>query len=312
MSGAIVEIAAAHPVSSASMNQSAPDSDLSSPDSPTECRADPGAHWPAIIVFAVLALLAATGVVWLIIKPGTIDVGRILTALFLALFAVACVIGAWIYWVRLQRRYRLLNGGIEYFDGRQTHEITWKSVTEIYEVISSVKLLGLTVDSPQLRVEFVTSEGVRCQVDKDVQGSDQLAPIVSREANRTLSERARKLLERRQNVPFGCVSLSQSGITVEEPAPKPWWENLKHRFESNVDTRVVVPGEYAWHDVEGIRVVAAVRGDRLSDRTTYNQLQIRVQGRKDPVLIYAIPEFPNFAVFCEVLEELGRPLTQGE
>jgi hypothetical protein len=161
-------------------------------------------------------------------------------------------------------------------------------------------------------VEFVTSEGVRCQVDKNVQGSDQLAPIVSREVNRRLSERARKQLERRQNVPFGCVSLSETGVVIQEPPATAWWEKLKHRFESNVDTSVVVSGEYAWHDVRDIRIVSAVRGDRMSDRTTYNQLQIRVQGRKSPVLIWAVPEFPNFTVFCEVLEQLGRPLTHGE
>jgi hypothetical protein len=168
------------------------------------------------------------------------------------------------------------------------------------------------VDSPQLGVEFVTSEGVRCQIDKSVQGSDQLAPIVSREVNRRLSERAQKRLQRGQSVPFGCVRLSESGVEIREPPPKTWWERLKHRFESNVDTSVVVPGEYAWHDVEGIGAVSAVRGDRMADRTTYNQVQIRVRGRNDPVLICAVPEFPNFTVFCEVLEQLGRPLTHDE
>ena len=177
---------------------------------------------------------------------------------------------------------------------------------------SSVKLLGLTVDSPHLGVAFVTSEGVRCEIDKNVQGADQLAPEVSREVNRRLRERARKKLERRQGVPFGCISLSEAGVTIQELPPKSWWEKLRHRFESNVDTSVVVPGEYAWHDVADIRVVSAVRGDRMSDRTTYNQLQIRVQGRKSPVCSWAVPEFPNFTVFCEVLEQLGRPLTHGK
>lgn len=282
------------------------------PDSPAEFRADPGAYWPMIIVCAVLALLASIGTVWGAIRPGPVDVLRILVPPLLALLAVVCVIGVRYYWVQLHRRYRLVNGGLEYFDGRQQHEIPWKSVTEIYEVISSVKLLGLNVDSPQLGVEFVTTEGVRCQVDKNVQGADQLAPIVSREVNRRLGERARKKLELRKSVRFGCVSLSETGVAVEEPPPKPWWEKLKHRFESNVDTSVVVPGEYVWHDVEGIRVVTAVRGDRMSDLTTYNQVQIRVQRRNDPVLICAIPEFPNFTVFCEVLEQLGRPLSRGE
>jgi hypothetical protein len=290
----------------------ASESDASPPDFPAEFRADPGAHWPMIIVCAVLALLATAGSVWGIIKPDGIVALKVMIPPFLALLAVTCVIGVRYYWVQLRRRYQLIDGGLKYFDGRQLHEIPWKSVTEIYEVISSVKLLGLTLDSPQLGVEFVTSEGVRCQVDKNVQGSDQLAPIVSREVNRRLSERARKKLERRQGVPFGCISLSETGVAIQELPPKPWWEKLKHRFESNVDTGVVVPGEYPWHDVRDIRVVSAVRGDRMADRTTYNQLQIRVQGRKSPVCCWAVPEFPNFTVFCEVLEQLGRPLTQGE
>jgi hypothetical protein len=294
------------------MSEPGSDTDSSLTDTPTEFRADPGAHWPIIIVCAVLALLFTAGAVWGIIKPGPVTVGTFWVPPFLALLAVVCVICVRYFWVQLHRRYRLVQGGLEYFDGRQTHEIPWKSVTEIYEVVFSVKLLGLTVDSPHLGVAFVTSEGVRCEIDKNVQRADQLAPIVSREVNRRLSERARKKLERRQGVPFGCVSLSETGVVIQELPPKPWWEKLKHRFESNVDTSVVVPGEYAWHDVEGIGAVSAVRGDRMADRTTYNQVQIRVRGRNDPVLICAVPEFPNFTVFCEVLEQLGRPLTHDE
>lgn len=179
-----------------------------------EFRADSGAYWPMILVCAVLALLATAGFVWGIIKPGGEIALKVLIPPFLALLAVVCAIGARFYWVQLHRRYRLLKDGLEYFDGRQSHEIPWKSVTEIYEVVFSVQMLGLTVDSPQLGVEFVTSEGVRCQIDKNVQGSDQLAPIVSREVNRRLSQRARKELDRRQSVPFGCVRLSDAGVVM--------------------------------------------------------------------------------------------------
>ncbi len=280
------------------------------PGSLTEFRADPGAHWPAIIVFAVLALLTTAGVVWLIIKPGAVDVARVLTALFLALVGAACVIGAYVFWVRRHRRYRLLDGGLEYFDGRQTHEIAWNSVAEIYEVISSVKLLGLTVDSPQLGVKLVSTEGIGCEIDNNVLGSDTLAPFVSREVNRRLSELARKRLQRRQQVPFGCVRLSEAGIAIEESAPKPWWEVLKDRFSNEDVASSVVQGDYAWQDVRDIRIVPAMRGSRLSEHTKYNELQIRVIDRESPVFVCGIPGFPNFTVFCEVLEQLGRPLTR--
>jgi hypothetical protein len=275
-------------------------------------RADPGAHWPVIIVFFALALLATAGVVWLIVKPGPVNVGRVLTAIFLAGLAAVCIVGARFFWLRLQRRYRLHESGLEYFDGRQTHEISWDDVLEIYEVISSVKLLGLTVDAPQLGVAFVTTEGVRCDIDKSVLGSDQLAPIVSDAVNQSLRKRARRKQPRRQSVPFECVSLSEAGVVIQEPPPRSWWEVLKHRFESNVDTSVVVPGEYVWGDVRDIRVVSAMRGDKLSNHTTYSQLQIRVQVRKSPVFICGIPEFPNFTLFSELLEELKHPLTRAD
>ena len=216
------------------------DSDSSLAENPADFRADPGAYWPMIIVCAVLALLATIGTVWGAIKPGPVDVLRILVPPFLALLAVVCTIGVRYYWLQLHRRYRLVKDGLEYFDGRQTHEVPWKSVSETYEVVFSVKLLGLTVDSPHLGVALVTSEGVRCEIDKNVQGADQLAPIVSREVNRWLSERARKKLERRQGVPFGCISLSETGVAIQEPPPKPW------RFESWRKGETVVVGWGPW------------------------------------------------------------------
>lgn len=219
------------------------DSDLPPIDSQSELCADPGAHWPIIIVCVVLALLAMSGVVWLIVKPGAVDVGRVLIAIFLAGVAALCVVGARFFWLRLQRRYRMHKSGLEYFDGRETHEISWDNVSEIYEVITSVKLLGLTVDAPQLGVAFVTSEGVRCEIDTNIRGSDRLAPLISAAVNGSLRDRARRNRKRRESVPFGCVSLSEAGVVVQELPPKSWWEVLKHRFESNVNTCVVVPGE---------------------------------------------------------------------
>lgn len=275
-----------------------------------EFRAAPGAHWPIIAVFAVLALLCLVGIGWLIIKPGPIDIGRIFTTVVLLILAVVFAIGAGYFWLRLQRRLRLQPGGLEYFDGRQTHRIAWDDVQEIYEVISSVKMLGITVESPQFALALVTSRGVRCDIDKDIQDFQTLGPIVSAEVNRSLSLRARQKLERREFVPFGAVSLSERGVRIQEPAPRPWWEELKQRFEGQTQPRFAQPGEYPWQNVRAIQIVPAIHGSKWADHTTYNQLEI--QGHNSQIYGCPIPLFPNFAVFNVVLAELNHPLVRAE
>jgi hypothetical protein len=261
-------------------------------------------------VLAVLTLLALAGVVWLIIKPGPIDVGRVLTASFLGLLAVGFIIGAGYYWLRLQRRISPQPGGLEYFDGRQSHKISWDDVREIYEVVTSVKMLGITVDSPALGVALVTQSGVRCEIDKNIQGWQTLGPIVSREVNQNLSRRVREQLKRRERVQFGPVGLSLTGIVIQQPTPVPWWETLKQKIDNQPQSRVVVPGEYSWKDVGAIQIAPAMHGDKWADHTTYNQLEI--WGPQAPVYVCPIPVFPNFAVFTEILEALKRPLGKRE
>ena len=55
-------------------------------------------------------------------------------------------------------------------------------------------------------------------------------------------------------------------------------------------------------------VAAHTRGEALSRKISFNQLEIRQRGRKAPVCVYPIPQFPNFAVFSEVMEQLGHPI----
>jgi hypothetical protein len=275
-----------------------------------EFRADPAAHWPIIGVLAVLALLSLVGVGWLIVKPGPVDVGRVLTAVFLFILAGAFLAGLGYYWLRMARWIRLEEKGLTYFDGRQTHNIRWDDVQEVYEVISSVKLLGITVDAPQFALSLVTSGGVRCEIDKDIRGCQTLGPLVSREVNRSLSQRARHKLARRESVPFGAVSLSEAGVRIEEPAALPWWETLKHKLEGQAQPRFAVPGQYAWQQVRAIQIVPAMEGSKWADHTTYNQLQI--QGLTSPLYGCPVPLFPNFAVFTETLDALNRPLVRAE
>jgi hypothetical protein len=285
------------------------DPDRSQGEAAPEFRADPGAHWPIIITLAVLALLCVAGVGWLIIKPGPVTPGRILTAMFLGALGLLFVAGARMFWLRLQRRILVRAGGLEFFDGRQTHDIAWDRVSEIHEVISSVKMLGVTVDSPQLRLAIATLDGVRCEIDKDYREADRLAVLVSGEVDRRVSARALSNLERRRPVEFGCLSVSANGILITAPSPLPWREAVRQRFESQVNSRVVVPGEYAWENVRDLRITRALRGSRLSDHAVYSQIEIHVQGSTSPVYVCAIQEFPNFAAFGEVLDALHHPLS---
>lgn len=280
------------------------------PDLQGPFRADPAAHWPIILVLVVLTLLALVGVVWVIIRPGPIDIGRILTALLLGTLAVVFVAVAGYFWLRLQRRIQLRERGLEYFDGRQTHLFSWDDVRDIYEVITSVKLLGLTVDAPNFGALLVTKDGVRCEIDSNMQGFQTLGPLVSGEVNASLLQRARSALKQGGRVPFGQVSLSQRGVVIEEATAQPWWEMLKQRFEGHTEPRVAVPGEYGWQDIRAIQIVPAVHGEKWADHTTYNQLEI--QTRHGPVYGCPVPVFPNFAVFTEILNELKHPLVQAE
>jgi hypothetical protein len=171
-----------------------------------------------------------------------------------------------------------------------------------------VKLLGITVDSPQVQLAIVTDDGVRCEIDGDFREAGRLVPIVSFEVQRRLSARARDALRQRRRVDFGCLSVSETGIRITEPTPLPWYETLRRRFESQVNSRIVVPGEYPWENVCELCVARAIRGSRLADHTVYSQLEIHVRALASPVYVSAIAEFPNFAAFGEVLEELGRSL----
>jgi hypothetical protein len=281
---------------------------LSAVDPSAEYRADPGAHWPLVIVLALLGLLSLAAVVWLAIKPGPFHVSRVLTAIVLAGVGVASATGTRFFWRQLHRRYGLHDSGLQYFDGGRTHEIAWDDVREIYETVSSVRLVGVSVDGPQWRVAIVTTEGVRCEIDKSILGADRLVPVVSAAVNRSLRQRVESMLNGIDGAQFGCVSLSQRGIAVHDPPPIAWWKALQRRIESDVNASVVVPGTYRWHDVEELRIAPASRGDRLSNRTSYNQLEIRVQGKSSPVVICAVPEFPNFALFCHLIEEWQHPL----
>jgi len=214
-----------------------------------EFRAVLGGHLPIILVCAVIAVLCIVGAVWANIRPGASVVGGVLAALVLLAIAVVCVGTAIYSWLRMQRRIVLAASGLTYFDGRQTHEIAWGDVQEILEEVSSVKMLGITVDSPKLGVLLVSKEGVRCEVDQNIRGYETLGPLVSREVHRELGQQARGQLAARQGVQFGPVVVSHEAVRIEQPGVRPWWETLKEKLEGQAPARVAVPGQYAWKDV---------------------------------------------------------------
>ena len=289
----------------------ATNSQTSHSDLQGEFRADPGAHLPIIGVCAVIAILCVAGVVWGIVRPGATVAGAVFLTLVLGAVAVVCVGVAGYYWVRMQRRIGLSAGGLAYFDGRQAHQIAWSDVQEICEEVSSVKMLGITVDSPKFGLVLVTNSGVRCEVDQNIRGYETLAPLVSREVNRELGQRATKQLAARQGVPFGPVVVSPEGVRIDQPPDRPWWETLKERLEGQAPARVAVPGQYGWKDI-AVRIAPAMQGEKLGRHTTYNELQIFVRGREDKVFACPIPVFPNFAVFVDTLNQLNQPLLRAE
>ena len=274
-----------------------------------EFRASPGAHWPIILVCAVIALLCVAGVVWGFVRPGATVTGAVFLTLVLGAVAVACV-GVAIYcWVRMQRRITLSPAGLTYFDGRQAHSIAWGDVREICEEVSSVKMLGITVDSPKFGLILASKSGVRCEVDQNISGYETLAPLVSREVNRELAQRARGQLAKSQGVQFGPLLVSHEGVRIEQQPDRPWWETLKEKMEGNAPARVAVPGQYAWKDL-AVRIASAMQGEKLGRHTTFNELQIFTRGRDAKVFACPIPNFSNFAVFVQTLEDLKQPLLQ--
>jgi hypothetical protein len=272
-----------------------------------EFRADLGAHLPMILVCGVIALLCIAGVVWGVIRPGATIAGGLFLALVLGTVAVLCVVVAGYFWLRLQRRYELSSRGLSYFDGRRTHSIAWADVAEICEEVSTVKMLGITVDSPKYGLVLTTHSGVRCEVNQDIRGYETLAPLISREVNRELGQLAKRQLAARQPVRFGPLLVAPEGIRLEAAPPRHWSETLKEKLEGQEPTRVVVPGQYAWKDIL-LRIVPAMEGERLGRHTTFNQLQILLRGREDRVFAWPIPLFPNFGIFVTTLQDLNQPL----
>jgi hypothetical protein len=237
--------------------------------------------------------------------------GAVFGTLVLVAVAVVCVGTAVYFWLRMQRRYGLSANGISYFDGRQMHQIAWGDVQEILEEVSSVKMLGITVDSPKLSVLLVSKSGVRCEINNEMRGYETLGPLVSREVNREVGQRAKSQLAARQGVRFGPLVMSHEGVRIEQQPDRPWWETMKEKLEGNAPSRVAVPGQYGWRDI-AIRIAQAMQGEKLGRHTTYNELQIFARGREDRVFACPIPQFPNFAIFVETLNDLKQPLLQAE
>jgi hypothetical protein len=273
-----------------------------------EFRRDPGPNWAMIVVLAVLALLMTAGIVWLVVKPDGNLLGRAATALFFACLVPITVFGIRQFWRRLHERFRLHDHGLEYFDGDRTHPISWDQIAEIREATSTVKVYGLTASGPEPEVELVTDQGLHCSLSSDVLDLKSLAPVVSASVHAHLGEKAERQLQRGGAVPFGPLSVSTRGIEIAAPAPKAWWESLKTRFSQNVHPPVIRPCRLSWEEVDHIRIGKARRGDALSDRTTYCQIEIGAGGDAEPVFVYPIPEFANFFVFLEVLEALNHPI----
>jgi hypothetical protein len=264
-----------------------------------------------ILVCGVIALLCVAGTVWGFIRPGGTVLGAVFLTLVLGAVAVVCVAGVIYFAVRMRRRYTLAPGGLTYFDGRQSHQIAWGDVQEIFEEVSSVKMLGLTVDAPKMALALVTKAGVRCEVDQNITGFETLGPLVSREVNRELIQRARGQLAARQGAKFAPLVVSAEGLHIEQPPVRPWNETLKEKLEGNAPSRVASPGQYAWNRV-AIRIVQAMEGEKLARHSTYNELRIDVRGGPERVFAWPIPQFPNFAAFADALHVLKQPMLMPE
>lgn len=272
-----------------------------------EFRANPGAHLPVILVCAVIALLCIAGIVWGIVRPGATIGGAVFLAVALGAVAIACVVAAVYFGLRMRRRITLSPSGLAYFDGRQAHQIAWGDVQEVMEEVSSVKMLGVTVDAPKLGLTLVSKAGVRCEVDQNITGYDTLGPLVSREVNREMIQRTRGQLSARQSAQFGALVITREGLRIEQPAQRPWNETLKEKLEGNAPGRVAIPGQYAWSQV-AIRIVPAMEGEKLARHSTYNELRVDVKGGAERIFAWPIPLFPNFAAFVDALTLLKQPL----
>jgi hypothetical protein len=273
-----------------------------------EYRRDPSPHWAMIAVLAILGLLLSAGIVWLVIKPDGNIIGRAATAILFAVLLPVTAFGIRHFWLKLRERFRLHEHGLEFFDGVRPHRIAWNHVAEIREAISMVKVYGLTASGPKPEVELMTTDGLKCSLSGDVLELESLSPVVTEAVNACLREQADRQLQRGGRMPFGVLHVSRHGIEIESPAPQPWWQTLKERFSQNVNPPVTRPCRLSWNDVDGIRFIQAVRGDALANRTTYQQIEIRAAGTKDPVFVYPVPQFPNFFLLMETLEALEHPI----
>ena len=214
-----------------------------------------------------------------------------------------CLYGTRAYWRASHRAVSLYDNGISYFDGTTAHEIPWPDIAEIYEVMSGTNVLGFSVGKSRPEVTVVSDKGVQVRIDKTISNGDHLAPIVTSAMNGLLWQHAERQLRDREPVKFGCLSVSEKGIVIEKLPSRSVVRAVQYELETDMDDFEARPGDYPWEDIRDIRVESA------SSRTaTYKQVAIYVNGQKFPVFLCGIPEFPNFWLFTEIMQQLGRGL----
>ena len=272
-----------------------------------EFRRDPGQYLALLSVVAILGVLALVGIGWMIIKPDSSAVGGVGTIAVLAAIVVGAGFGIREFRLLLAQRFRLHEDGLCYYDGRTVHHLHWTDIAEIKESVSTAKMYGITTSGPKLEVDLISRDRVHCSIGADVLDLQALSPVVARAVNDCLRESARQNLRQRKPVRFGVVTVSERGVVLDAPPPRSWLESIHDRMSYRFAPEVE-PCELAWPDIADIRVASRTHGDRPARQITFNQLEIRRRGRKAPVCVYPVPEFPNFTVFTEVMEQLGQAI----
>jgi hypothetical protein len=272
-----------------------------------EFRRDPGGPGALLVVCCILGVLALVGIWWMIVKPDSSVIGRVLTIAALAGVFAGAAFGVRQFWLQFEQRFRLHEHGLSYFDGRTAHRLHWNDIVEITESISTAKMYGITVSGPKLGVDLASRDGVRCSIGTDVQDLEALSTVVAHAVNDCLRKQARKQLRQGEAVKFGPVAVSAHGVVLDAPPPRSWLKSIQDRV-SDIFPPEIEPCQLEWQEVTEIRVASRTHGEKMARQITFNQLEIRRRGRKAPVCAYPVPQFPNFTVFAEVLEQLGHPL----
>lgn len=183
-------------------------------------------------VSGAITLLAGVGILIMGIifttSPSSVG-GGIAFALF-GLLVIAMGLGCfWLMWNGRGAHAQLFEQGFVISRGGKTTSGRWDDITSVTQAITVVRRNGITTTRYFYTIALANGEKVR--VDNSYGKVEQLGNTIQQMASKVLLPRAIESYKSGASLPFGTISISQSGISNgKETVP---WSNIKQVTTQN-------------------------------------------------------------------------------